>query len=562
MKKINLFILAAVTVLSIFSSCKKEIIVETEEITTSTTWTSKGKYVVNGTVSIKGGAILTIEPGATIEFGPDGRIDVGYYDNATFIAIGTEKDPIVFTSNHPTPTAGAWAGIYFWGYTQENSAMKWCEIEYAGANDEYAIKMQGCKIAIDNCTIKKSGNGGIKNTESDGVGGFVSFTSNTFKDLNDEDYAVSVQANFVHTMGAGNIYEEEGIEIYGDYEQTTNKTWLNQGIPYYVTGSINVNGNLTIAPGTTFKFSADQYFSVGYYENTTLIAEGTADQKITFTSAHASPTAGAWEAVMFWNNVQATTSLKYCDILYAGNADDNGAVEIQYSKITFQNCHIAYSQGYGVYAWQSEGFTTPFQNNTIDNCDGPVMAMNLLYLSTLGTGNTFTPAENTGITIGGEDYESSTNQTWIAQSVPYYVPNNFNITGNLTLGSGCIFKLGSSVDYISVGYYSNSTLTADNVTFTSSAYTPNAGDWGEIEFWNNAQSCSLTNCTFLYGGNGDGMIDIRGDYNDVTTVNLQNCEVGNSSTYGIYGNAYATVSNQASIDFHDNASGDYFFETK
>jgi hypothetical protein len=107
MKKLNLFFISALMVLSILSSCKKEIIVETKDITADETWTSKGKYVVNGTVSIKEGAILTIEPGATIEFGPDGRIDVGYYDNATFIAIGTEKDPIVFTSNHPTPTAGA-----------------------------------------------------------------------------------------------------------------------------------------------------------------------------------------------------------------------------------------------------------------------------------------------------------------------------------------------------------------------------------------------------------------------------------------------------------------------
>jgi len=192
MKRIKFLAIFALAVISFFYSCKPEeveepidnpVVVDNLDITTNTTWTSDNDYNIDGIVSIKEGAILTIEPGTKIQFGPDGRIDIGYYDNATFIAIGTEDEPIVFTSSHIAPTAGAWEGIFFWDFTQSNSAMKYCEIEYAGANNNYAITMTDCKISFDNCTIRKSGNGGIKN-EGYSEGGFVSFTNNKFENLN------------------------------------------------------------------------------------------------------------------------------------------------------------------------------------------------------------------------------------------------------------------------------------------------------------------------------------------------------------------------------------------
>lgn len=549
MKRLNLFLISILTVISLLYSCKEEeIVVESSEISTNTTWTSDQDYVIEGTISIIDGAVLTIEPGTKIEFGAEGRIDVGYSDNATFIAEGTEEEPIIFTSNHKTPTAGAWSGIFFWDYTQENSKMKHCIVEYAGSGSDFSISMYDCKISIDNCTISKSGNGGIKN-DGYSEGGFVSFTNNKFEDIN--GYSISIYTNDVHTIGSGNIYNVEdnnGIFIHeNNYLQTTNKTWLNQGIPYFITEALYIDGNLTIEPGTIFKFAADAALHFGYNENTTLIAEGTSENKIIFTSSHSSPAAGAWEGLHFWANAQASSSLKYCEIIYAGKPNEMGAVEINDCSIKMENCKISHSQGYGIYAPFFKGFTTAFQNNTIENCADHVMAVNFKHTNTLGTGNIYSAAENKGIKLCHGNYESSTNQTWLPQSVPYYIEDLFYINGNLTISDNCIFKMSADA-ILYIGFDSNTTVNANNVTFTSSASTPNPGDWECIYFCENAQNNNFTNCEFSYGGSYESIINISD-----CSVNLDGSTISYSENWGI---VLVNGSYSGNVTFIDNGSGD------
>lgn len=56
----------------------------------------------------------------------------------------------------------------------------------------------------------------------------------------------------------------------------------------------------TIQPGTTVMFVTGASFHIGYYENATLIANGTSSKPITFTATASNPTAGAWEGISFW----------------------------------------------------------------------------------------------------------------------------------------------------------------------------------------------------------------------------------------------------------------------
>jgi hypothetical protein len=67
--------------------------------------------------------------------------------------------------------------------------------------------------------------------------------------------------------------------------------------PYIVTGNAIVSDGvtLTIEPGTTLKFESERGLTV----EGTLIAQGTADNQITFTSAAANPAPGDWGQIYF-----------------------------------------------------------------------------------------------------------------------------------------------------------------------------------------------------------------------------------------------------------------------
>jgi len=104
----------------------------------------------------------------------------------------------------------------------------------------------------------------------------------------------------------------------------------------------------------------------------------------------------------------------------------------------------------------------------------------------------------------------------------------------LILTSGCNFKISADVT-INIGYTSNTTALAIGtatapIIFTSSAATPTSGDWLTIYFCSHLSTNTKFNYTeFKYGGKSDGILNITD-----CTLDLANCKVSNSKTFGIY----------------------------
>lgn len=145
MKK-YIFYVAAITLLSI-SACRK-IETDGEPIIVTVTGTGGGTGPVGKTVTLSGriikdttllaidnnfitglvyidaGVTLTVQKGATVKAAYSGTNTAALIikRGAKLNAIGTQEEPIIFTSASPTPTSGDWGGLVLLGKAGINSA--------------------------------------------------------------------------------------------------------------------------------------------------------------------------------------------------------------------------------------------------------------------------------------------------------------------------------------------------------------------------------------------------------------------------------------------------------
>jgi parallel beta-helix repeat protein len=159
------------------------------------------------------------------------------------------------------------------------------------------------------------------------------------------------------------FFSASATYVEGDITQDT--VWTLTDSPFVVSKLVTVgpNATLTIEPGVEIRFGGNFRLVV----NGRLIANGTQDRMITFTSNRDQPQAGDWGTIKFGGTEQSI--LAYCSVKYAENGTtiENGNVEIK-------NCEIGNNQN-GIYVTGENQVT--IQNNTIrSNVDGIVLAGN------------------------------------------------------------------------------------------------------------------------------------------------------------------------------------------
>ena len=170
-------------------------------------------------------------------------------------------------------------------------------------------------------------------------------------------FGVFTFANSLFFFAASATYVE------GDITQDT--VWTLTDSPFVVSKDVTVdlNATLTIEPGVEVRFGGTFRLIV----KGRLIATGTQDNMITFTSNKDQPGAGDWNAIEFRGTEQST--LAYCSIKYAKNGTTiaNGNVEIK-------NCEISDNQN-GIYVTGNN--QASIHDNTIrSNAYGIILAGN------------------------------------------------------------------------------------------------------------------------------------------------------------------------------------------
>lgn len=207
-------------------------------ITTNTTWSKRNTYLLQGAVYVSNGAILTIEPGTVIRGDSDSGAVLVITKGALLNAIGTETDPIVFTSNKQSRKAGDWGGIILLGEApinkfggtaslpfdldaskisyggvnaQSNSGvMKFVRIEFAGKKikgfKEYnslTLAAVGNKTILENIMCSYSGDDSFEI-----FGGEVNFKKLVSFRANDDDFDFTqgAQCNIDNSMAVRNPF--------------------------------------------------------------------------------------------------------------------------------------------------------------------------------------------------------------------------------------------------------------------------------------------------------------------------------------------------------------------
>ena len=478
---------------------KVEILGET--LTSDASWPNLGfPYAVLATVIMardtNSPSTLVLAPGTTLRFALSAGLQIGSgAAQGALVAVGTPTEPIVFTTNDPSPAAGQWRGVYFDnGTIDATSILAHCTVEYAGYTYTSNVRLVSASPTIRNCAIRNGSGYGIYATGDSSplvqdnffdanvnfdayfgaasdvtltgntfnssayfyaAGNQYSVTGNTFENYNDPTKNLRVGAHAVGELGT-NTFNGTGADSLVEVLTETlsdDAAWADLGFPYAILGVVTVArdtvdpATLTIAPGTTLRFAASTRLAIGTNTNKgALVAVGTAVDPILFTAHNETPAPGQWQGLYFDNATDDESSVvEHATVEYAGQSYTTG-IRLVGASPTVRNCTFRDSSGYGIYG-TSNSSPVVEDNTFVDNANFDVFLSGGSDASL--TGNNFTHAARFDSAVGQPVVQDNTfdgyNGTYVlrvpADSVTDLTGNVFNDTD----GTSIIEVLGETL---------------------------------------------------------------------------------------------------------------------
>lgn len=256
---------------------------------------------------------------------------------------------------------------------------------------------------------------------------------------------------------------------------TANTTWSQPNGPYIVVGNTLVQEGVTLSiePGVVVKFEMGMAIQI----NGELVAMGTIDMPILFTSSALTPEPGDWGYISFSNtssdaefdeagNYLSGSVMAYCVVEYAGGTTYNfGAIILDNARPYIFRCDIRDNSTSGIYGINLTG-TLRIVENVIANNTAPtgggisVWGGHVIIEGNTITGNSATTS------YGGGGIFAISNTTEITNNL---------IDGNTSIGYGA--GGGGGGIYIREG---NSTITKNIIRNNTLHGYFSAGEGGGI----------------------------------------------------------------------------------
>lgn len=189
--------------------------------------TKDNLYFVDANITVPSGDTLIIEPGTEIKFRGGFRFNA----NGLLLAVGTENDPIIFTSGMPSPLEGDWDRLAL--HNAPNSIIKYCEFYYA-SNGILLDNSDGTEISSSIFDKHKLNSTGIEDS---------TFNNNSTLYINNNQF-----------LGKFSV----GIELYSDKELyiiNNNIIATEKGIYASAYKKLDIEGNeISAASGGTLDY--------------------------------------------------------------------------------------------------------------------------------------------------------------------------------------------------------------------------------------------------------------------------------------------------------------------
>jgi hypothetical protein len=348
-------------------------------ISTSTTLKKLGMpvdYVFTGNdlLQVTGTAVLTIEPGVTIQFANTGRRGgLRITSSATIKATGTAGERIRFIG--AVEAAGSWQGITVESKT--DNRFDYCDFLNMGNSsrtDYGGMQLTGAKVGISHCKFTNGLGTGLRAMAGSSYSEFSAFDNNVFEGYENEPPVILMQDHSLSML--------EKFDMTSDFTRNakqyiqispniTKDVTLNQTtVPYYFSSGIwseiggYLNNVLTINEGVTIYMANDIFFNYGDPTDGRLMINGTASKKVKFTRLPG--TSGYWNCIHF-NGLKGSV-INHCIFEYGGSSSEFGTLFL-YSRteLTLNNVEINNSNNYGVYLFNGPNYKLTHSNVTFSN---------------------------------------------------------------------------------------------------------------------------------------------------------------------------------------------------
>lgn len=308
---------------------------------------------------------MNIAPGATLEFTQNTRLIV--YEEGSLSANGEEGLPITFTGVQKI--RGYWMGIWYRSIDANNS-LNYTVVEYAGGTDTYNsnVRIGGSgngKVSISNSTLRESSGYAIYLMDEGSA--FYSFSNNTI--TSNKDGALQIGQHAVGSLDSESTYsgnDQDIIRVEGavNYPFENDQTWEALDVPYHVSASVGIKGDLTLSPGVTIEMGNSTRLKI--YPEGSFYAVGQEGMPITITGAQ--KVAGSWEYIENQDSNSSKNQIEYCVIEYGGKNTAMYYSQYTDSRVAIRNSTFRNSQTNGIYIGDV-GAGEPIYNSDIETAN-------------------------------------------------------------------------------------------------------------------------------------------------------------------------------------------------
>jgi parallel beta-helix repeat protein len=248
-------------------------------------------YIFNGMTMVSsstgGISLVTIMPGVVCKFEAGACIKIGdpRFGSGTLIARGTPADSIFFVNSSPDTVWGdSSGGIWVGQESPANTILEYCSIQNATTG---IFVTPGTRVTVSHCQVAGCALNGIT------FAGGSPIDSQAFQGnfcVGNAGYGISITADqLTNLSGIGSVAGNGKGGIYVTGAQVWQSgAWKKYDEPYIVDGVLDIGNSggveISIPPGAEFDFLPGAYMSVGNSAQGTLIAIGTGNFPIVFTS--------------------------------------------------------------------------------------------------------------------------------------------------------------------------------------------------------------------------------------------------------------------------------------